>query len=80
MKGEEYMEIRFTFGNGSHLTTKTSAPTMEAFMEEFAMITSQVFGEKGKYMSKYGEFLDVYGFFIRFSDVILVQEVFEGGE
>lgn len=69
------MILKFTLSNGKAVTVPTTAPTMEAFMEEFAGMESQVFGGKTKYMNKYGGFLDIYGVYIRYSEIVVIEEV-----
>lgn len=69
------MKIRIHLRNSKEIVIPTSASTMEGFMEEFASITSGTFGERAKYMSKCGDFIDFYGSFIRYSDIVMFEEV-----
>lgn len=71
------MKIKITLRNNKEIITPTIAATIDGFMEELAMLTSGVFGQKTKYMSKCGDFVDIYGVFIRYSEIDVIEEVTE---
>jgi hypothetical protein len=69
------MKIKITLKNKKEIIVPTHSPTMEAFMEELASLISGTFGNGTKYMSKYGDFIDIYNVFIRYSEIDVIEEV-----
>lgn len=69
------MKLKITLRNKKEITLPTSAVTIDGFMEELAMLTSGVFGQKTKYISKCGDFVDIYGVYIRYSEIDVIEEV-----
>lgn len=67
------MEIKITLRNQKEITLPTHAPTLDAFMEDLASLTT--FNNGSKYISKCGDFIDIYSTFIRISEIDVIEEV-----
>jgi hypothetical protein len=74
LEGGKALKIKISLKSGKEIMTPTSAPTMEAFMEELVKLISGTFGGRTRYVNKYGDFIDVNGYFIRYSEIDLIEE------
>ena len=69
------MKIKITLRNKKVIIVPINAVNKEGVMEELAGVISEVFGLKTQYITKRGVFVDIYGTYIRYSEIDVIEEV-----